>query len=220
MALVGFFDILGSKAAISSGRFSDLTTLDFAGPASLAAMLFPAIRVSIFSDFVIVSAEAGNYPDFLKAVSLMYGQWWADFILVRGGIAEGEIRWVDHEPIDAEFRLCRNLSCSRVYGDGLVLAYEAEQRSGPGAIPYLTEIAADLLSEVEENSVLQGVTPMFCWASEKRAELMLKYASLNSDHEAQQGNGRRHALATKSYWEQVVEKRKFLPNEFDIMPMA
>lgn len=220
MALVGFFDILGTKSAISSGRFSDLTSLDFAGPASIAAKLIPTIRVSIFSDSVIVSAEAGNYPDFLKAISLMYGQWWADFILVRGGIAEGEISWVDHEPIDAKFRSCKNLSCSRVYGEGLVSAYETEQRSGPGAIPYLTEMAACSLSEVEESCVLQGVTPMLCWASQKRAELMLKYASLNLDHEAKQGNGRRHALATRSYWEQVIDKKMFLPDEFDIMPMA
>lgn len=136
MALIGFFDILGTKAAISSGRFSDLTSLDFAGPACLAAKLFPNIRISIFSDSVIVSAESGNYHDFLKAVSLMYGNWWADFILVRGGIAEGEIRWIDYEPIDTIFSSCKNLSCSRVYGEGLVLAFETEQRSGPGAIPY------------------------------------------------------------------------------------
>lgn len=220
MALIGFFDILGTKAAISSGRFSDLTSLDFAGPACLAAKLFPNIRISIFSDSVIVSAESGNYHDFLKAVSLMYGNWWADFILVRGGIAEGEIRWIDYEPIDAIFSSCKNLSCSRVYGEGLVLAFETEQRSGPGAIPYLTEIAACSLSEVEKNSVLQGVTPMFCWASQKRAELLLKSASLNSDYEIQQGNGRRHALATRSYWEQVIEKRKFLPDEFDVMLMT
>lgn len=219
MALVGFFDILGTKSAILSGRFSDLTSLDFAGPAIVAANLIPTIRVSVFSDSVIISAERGNYIDFLKAISLMYSQWWADLILVRGGIAEGNISWVDHEFIDTKFRLCKNLSYSRVYGEGLVLAHETEQKSGPGAIPYLTEMAALSLSEIEESSVLQGVTPMLCWASQKRAELMLKYASLYSDYETQQGDGRRHALATRFYWEQVIEKKKFLPDEFDIIPM-
>lgn len=92
MAIVGFFDILGTREAVLQDRFSDLTALDFAGPAGIAAELIPSMRFAVFSDSVIASAESGDERSFLKAVALMYGQWFADFVLVRGGIAVGEIR--------------------------------------------------------------------------------------------------------------------------------
>lgn len=210
MSLIGFFDILGTREAVLGGRFSDLTALDFSGPAGLAAKFFPSIRVGVFSDSVVVSADDGDERSFLGAVALMYGQWYADFVLVRGGVAVGEIRWVEHKPADELFAANKNFACSRVYGSGLVWAYELEQRSGPGAIPFLTELAADRLSILDSNSVLVGISPMLCWASEREATTLLGYAKTNLEHAPDQGAARRHGQATQSYWRQVVEQRKFL----------
>jgi hypothetical protein len=74
MALVGFFDILGTRDAVMKDRFSDLTALDFLGPVGLAAKLFPSLRFAVFSDSVIVSAEPDDETCFLKAVSVMQGR--------------------------------------------------------------------------------------------------------------------------------------------------
>lgn len=216
MALIGFFDILGTKEAVMTDRFSDLHALDFAAPASVAAQYFPSLRVAVFSDSVIISAEKGSEIDFVKAIALMYSQWWADFILVRGGIAFGDIRWVDYETSDKIFRNCSNLACARVYGKGLVLAYELEQRAGPGAIPYLTEQAAGIISKVNKNCVLPGVSLMLSWAPKKRAEMLSKYAEIYLEHQPQEGAARRHGLATKHYWEQINAQKKYLPESFDI----
>jgi hypothetical protein len=210
MPLVGFFDILGTREAVIGGRFSDLTALDFSGPPGLAATVFPSIRVAVFSDSVVVSAEDSDERSFLGAVALMYGQWNADFVLVRGGIATGDIRWVDYKPADEVFSTCRNFVCSRVYGSALVLAYELEQRSGPGAIPFLSELAANILSDLEPNAVLGGIVPMLCWATEREANTLLGYAEVNLEHELNQGAARRHGLATHSYWLQVAAQRKYL----------
>ena len=212
MALVGFFDILGTKDAVMGDRFSDLFALDFVGPVGAAAKLFPTLRYAVFSDSVIVSAEQGNETAFLQAIQYMYGQWYADFILVRGGIAEGEIRWVDHKPVDEMFNQLPNLMYARVYGKGLVIAAELEQRSGPGSIAFLTEPAAKLISSVSPNSVLPGTTPMLCWASEREANTLVGYSQVNLDQEPNQGAGRRHAQATLFYWEQVIVQKKFLPD--------
>lgn len=214
MALVGFFDILGTRDAVLRGRFSDLTALDFAGPAGLAAKFFPAVRVAVFSDSVIISAEAGDERSFLGAVALMYGQWYADFILVRGGIAEGDIRWVEHEPADNLFETCRNFLCARVYGSGLVHAYELEQRSGPGAIAYLTESAAASLLALDVSAVLPGIAPMLCWANGREANILLGYSNTNVKLEPDAGAARRHALATQFYWQQVVAQKKFLTEQY------
>jgi hypothetical protein len=220
MAIVGFFDILGTREAVLHDRFSDLTALDFAGPAGIAAELIPSMRFAVFSDSVIASAESGDERSFLKAVALMYGQWFADFVLVRGGIAVGEIRWVDYEAVDKHFRKCKNLACARVYGKGLVLAHELEQRSGPGAISYLTEQAAAALSAIEPNAVLPGISPALCWASEREATTLLGYSTVNLEHEPDESAARRHAIATQSYWQQVITQRKYLPDLYQLIPCA
>jgi hypothetical protein len=211
MALVGFFDILGTRDAVLKGRFSDHIARDFSGPAGLAAREFSSVRVAVFSDSVIVTAEAGAERAFLGAVGLMYGQWNADLILVRGGIAQGDIRWVDHESVDNLFGKYKNFQCSRIYGDGLVHAYELEQRSGPGAVAFLTESAANVLCTIDENSVMLGATPMLCWANQREAEILLNYAKAGVDREPEAGNARRHARATLFYWEQIASQRKYLP---------
>ena len=156
MALVGFLDILGTKEAVMRNSFSDLVALDFVGAVGAAAKLFPSLRYAVFSDSVIVSAEEDNAPEFLRAIQYIYGQWYADFILVRGGIAEGEIQWVDHKPVDEMFNQFSNLMYARVYGKGLVLAADLEQRSGPGAIAFLTEPAAALISSIWLYAVSSG----------------------------------------------------------------
>lgn len=215
MALVGFFDILGTQAAVMADRFSDVTALDFAGPAGVAAQLFGAVRVAVFSDCVIVSSESGDGREFLRAVTLMYGQWSADCIQVRGGVAEGDIRWVDHDAVDVMCRRLPNFTCARVYGRGLVLAHQLESHSGPGAIAYVTERAAQVLLNIDGKSVLQGVAPMLCWASQRQAQVLVRYAAAGVEREPQEGDGRRHALGTKHYWEQVIAQEKFLPDIYE-----
>ncbi len=214
MSLVGFFDILGTREAVMADRLSDLISLDFVGPVGAAAKLFPSLRFAVFSDSVIVSAETGDEQTFLCAVSLIYLNWNADLIYVRGGIAEGDMRWVDYEAVDKMFRSCKNLMFARVYGKGLVLAHEIEQRSGPGAIAFLTERAANVLSSIEKNSVLLSTVPMLCWAPEATARRMVKYADRHLEHEPNEGAARRHAIATKHYWEQIVSQGKFLPDSY------
>jgi len=212
MALIGFFDILGTKDAVMNDQFGDLVALDFVGHVGFAAKHFPSLRFAVFSDSVIVSANEDDDSSFLQAVQFMYGQWYADFIFVRGGIADGEIRWVDYKIVDEMFNALPNLMYARVYGKGLVIANELEQRSGPGAITFLTESAANRLSIASPNSVMLGTTPMLCWASEREATMLVGYSKINLKHKPNQGAGRRHALATLYYWEQVVLQKKFLPD--------
>jgi len=217
MALVGFFDILGTKDAVMNDQFDDLIALDFVAPVGFAARQYPSLRFAVFSDSVIVSAEEEDDSLFLMAVQYMYGQWYADFIFVRGGIADGEIRWVDYDLVDQMFNATPNLMYTRVYGKGLVIATELEQRSGPGAITFLTESSSDRLFAVNPNSVMHGTTPMLCWASEREANILVGYSKIHLESKSNNGVGRRHALATQYYWKQVLLQKKFLPDLY-ILP--
>ena len=212
MALVGFFDILGTKDAVMNDRFSDLVALDFVGPVAIAARFYPKLRFAVFSDSVIVSAEDGDERSFLRAVTYINGQWLADYIFVRGGIATGDIRWVGSEHNDEMFRKYPNFMYARVYGKALILSHNLEQKSGPGAITFLTELAAQRLSSLDQNHVLPGTTPMLCWASEREAIALVGYSASKLESHPNESDGRRQALATKYYWEQVVARKQYLPD--------
>jgi hypothetical protein len=211
MSLVGFLDILGTTNKVMNDRFSDLEILDFSAAAGLAAKNFPSIRIAVFSDSVIISSEDGKEMDFLKAISYMYREWFADFIQVRGGIAYDEIQWIDHDPSDRIFGTLKNFACCRVYGRGLVQAYKLENRSGPGAITYLTEEAAVIIKGLHKNAVLEGISPMLCWSNELGAKTLQGYAKINVEHNSKQSEERKQALATQSYWQQVNNQKKYLP---------
>ncbi len=211
MPLVGYFDILGTRDAVLKDEFSDLMILDFVAPVGIAAGILKTIRYAVLSDCVIFSCEDGHEKDFIKAVSIMCGQWSADLIQVRGGIASGEIRWVDYEHADALFSKFKNLMYARLYGKALVKAHEIEQKSGPGAIIYVSDSAAELIANIEQNAILSGITPSLCWATEREAKLLERYSHQALEYEKQDSAGQRHALATKRYWELVCAKQKYLP---------
>jgi hypothetical protein len=63
---------------------------------------------------------------------------------------------------------------------------------------------------------MSGTTPMLCWASEREATMLVGYSNINLKHEPSEGAGRRHALATLYYWEQVVLQKKFLPDLYKL----
>jgi hypothetical protein len=57
-SLVGFFDILGTKAAVRKGQFDDYCAFDFANPVGLAARKYPFARFAVFSDSAIISCDS------------------------------------------------------------------------------------------------------------------------------------------------------------------
>jgi len=214
MSIVGFFDILGTREAVMSGRFCDVDALEFVNAIGIAARLTPAIRFAVFSDSVIVSAEEAAVRPLLRAINLMYGNWFSELVRVRGAISIGDTNWVDDEASDELFRRCSNLTYARVYGKGLVTAYELERSAGPGAICFLTDGAVQLLEAAEPNSVLDGRTPMLCWATKRQAEILESYARRHLERTRTDTAEWRHAYATKDFCASVVANRKFLPDSY------
>jgi hypothetical protein len=214
LPIVGFFDIIGTSNAVMSDRFSDGDVVEFVNPIGIAAYDNQAVRFAVFSDSLIISTELSEISSLLRAINLMYGNWFSENIYVRGAISCGEIFWVDHWAADMMFRCCPNITYVRVYGKGLVTAYELEQRSGPGAICFLTEQAAKLFLDNEPCSVIQSHTPLLCWATERQAKIGQGYAKSNLERIEKDTAEWRHAKSTKHYWDIVVSQRKFLPDNY------
>ena len=138
-SLVAFLDILGTKDSVMREKFSAMHILDFVNIVGVAAHDNKNLRFAVLSDSVIISAEANYADEFIKALGLIYPNWFGDGIYVRGGIALGEIEWVDQPHTDKWFRNLENFMYARVYGKALIEAYEIEQKSGPGAICFMNE---------------------------------------------------------------------------------
>jgi hypothetical protein len=199
-----------------SDRFSDIDTLEFVNTIGIAAGLTPTIRFAVFSDSLIISTEQTQTGPLLRAINFMYSNWFSELIYVRGAISCGDIRWIDDQTSDKFFKKYPNLTYARVYGKGLVFAHELEQKSGPGAVCFLTEQAANILRNEDSCSVLESHTPMLCWATEQQAEGFKGYAKLRAERIEKDTTEWRHASATKHYWNMVISQQKFLPDGYSV----
>lgn len=199
-----------------SDRFSDIDVLEFVNPIGITAGFTPTVRFVVFSDSLIIATEPTKIRPLLRAINFMYGNWFSELVYVRGAISCGDIRWVDDQVSDKSFKRYPNFTYARVYGKGLVIAYELEQKSGPGAVCFLTEQAAELLRSEESCSVLESHTPMLCWATEREAKVCKGYAKLHFERTDKDTTERRHAAATKHYWNTVISQQKFLPDDYSV----
>jgi hypothetical protein len=153
-SFVAYLDILGTKDLVSHGKFSDAHALDFTGAAVAAAAKFQSARFAAFSDCVILSTPAARPLDLVGILCFLFGNWFSDGILVRGGVAVGEIQWVD-EKTDPTFHKLKNFSFARVYGKALSEAVEIERSSGPGVLPFAADAVADRFEDTAPRSVLR-----------------------------------------------------------------
>ena len=209
MALVGFFDILGTRDAVMADRFGYTDSREFINAIGCAAEFSPSIRFAVFSDSLVFSAETEDVGAVLTAVSFMYGNWLSEMVNVRGAISCGDIHWPSSYD-DESFDKLDNFTYTRVFGKGLVTAYELEQRSGPGSICFLTGTAADVIRAHEPRSVLDGHTAMLCWATEREARGFDGYAKDHLSRSKKDSAEWRHAYAVQHYWSQVLTNNKFL----------
>ena len=193
--LVAYFDILGTKDRVQRGFFDDIAALDFANPAGIVAGQFPSFRLAAFSDCVVISAPSSRPLDFLRAVHFLTGNWSQDLVFARGGIALGEITWVDSPPHDKMFRL-PNFSCARVYGKALVEAFTLERSSGPGVVTFVSDLASNLFEKEVPGSILRGQSNILICLTQREITAWKLYYSDLAAREPDQSPARIHFLAT------------------------
>lgn len=211
--LIAFLDILGTSEKVKRGHFDDLIALDFVNPVGVAARYMPKIQFAAFSDSVLVSADITLVTDFIATLTFMHRQWFSDNILVRGGVSVGDIRWVEVEEIEHLFRGLSNFRYARVYGRGLVDAIALEQKSGPGAICFLSDSVASILHSAIAESVFNGPTKALVWANEKQVNWLIQLFTDSLEGEVKETDARRHLQATLWYLKQLKAGRHFLPDE-------
>lgn len=193
--LVGFFDLLGTKSLVKSGRFSRDHVLDFSAPAGLVVDRHREWRAAAFSDCIVLSCVEHDSAAFVDEVGYMFANWWADGMLVRAGIAHGRVSWADEPSIDRAIFALPNFTFARVYGEALVDAYELEGASGPGSICHLSEGAASLLQAAAPGSVIESIGPMLNWMEADDIEKWLNWHRSTLEGEVAK-EARRHLLAT------------------------
>jgi hypothetical protein len=140
----------------------------------------------------------------------LFGNWFYESILARRGVAFGDIDWVDQPSIDQHFKTLTNFRFARVYGGGLVEAVELERNSGPGAVCFLSQGAAEQIAAVSPQYVLSGLTPMLVWVDQPGATAFQHLLASTSASEKLEMR-KRHVAATLSFLKQVITRKKFAP---------
>jgi len=191
---VAYLDILGTKDKITNREYDDYTCIDFANAAALAAQQYSKIRVAIFSDSVICSASQDNIDDFLNAIDFMYLNWYADGILVRGGISYGDLRWIDIPESEKPYLQPSNCSIARVYGQALIEAINVEKSSGPGSVPFLSNEASCSLTKDYPDRILKNSTNVLIFSSiNKIKQIMDRIEGINIDNKSRLAKIQLHA---------------------------
>ncbi len=202
-SIVAFADILGTTKKVEEGSFSELELLDFVNPVGVAALHNKEMYFAVFSDSVIISCLESKTENFVSVMSFLYSQWFSDSILVRCGVSVGEINWID-DNTDPLFHKLSNLSYARVYGTALIKAYHIEQRSGPGGICYLDEVASDTLIRVNPNYVLEGATDSLVWTKDsEEVDYWIAVFNMQMERERENSGCRRHIKATLDYFQRL-----------------
>jgi hypothetical protein len=189
----------------------------------VAAKYNPLFRFAAFSDSALMSAESSKLDRFVALASYFLCNWYEEGLLVRGGISLGEIEWIDHPALDRDFGYLPNVHYARMYGQAFVDAVELE-RSGPGAICFLSEAAAELLTTSSPSNVLTGLTgverPTLVWLDAMRASILRDELSRRVQDTIGQMKRRDHLAATLRYVEELIRVNKFLPPDFSLSALA
>jgi len=143
--------------------------------------------------------------------------------LVRGGIALGEINWIDQPSADELFGHLPNCHYARVYGQALVEAVDLQERSGPGSICFLSDEAAGLLADFSGSYVTTGILPMLVWLDKRQA--WCAQQALEQDLNGPgvpkgDAESRRHRAATLNAIREMIRVEKFLPNNFGLTAIS
>jgi hypothetical protein len=219
-SLVAFFDILGTRELVKRRQFSDFHSLDFANPAGIAALQYPEMRFAAFSDSVVVSCDAGSARHLLSVLNMLCINWQADFIFVRGGLTLGEITWVDEPHSDKLFRRAENFACARMYGSALVEAFELQEKSGPGAVCFVSEAASRVLEDSVPHTVLRGPTNVLAWPTPNEIAHLRKTFNLLLNETSCPVELRRHVRASEHYLALMEQNGLALPTELSYYERA
>jgi len=202
---------------VKSGKFSDYHSLDFANPAGLMAIRYPLLRFAAFSDSVVVTSRPESVTDFLSVLNFMFSNWFSDFIFVRGGLAIGDLVWVDQPSIDVRFQQASNLAFARLYGKALIEAIELQEKSGPGMACFVSDAAARVLEEVDKNLVFSGPTDILVWPTAEQLHHWCKTFAHLAMNQSFPPEFRRHICATHWYMTQIKKSRKAMPRGLSII---
>lgn len=213
--ITAFLDLLGTRTQVRDGSFGDTDVLDFVNPVGVAAARLPGVYCAAFSDSVVIAAPVEKVRDFLIALAFVHRQWFADGLLVRGGVATGSFVWTHRDDLDdLLFGSATNFRYARVYGTSFVAAQELESRAGPGALCTLSCSARNTLAAMLPASILDGPASYLVWSDPRSVGWHASYfrhlsrdAAVDSDHW-------RHAVATRWYFDTLHARRQSLPVNF------
>lgn len=208
---MAFLDILGTSNRVRNDQFDDIEIFDFVNPVCLLAYHIPSLRCAAFSDSVVISAPENDIENLLIGLSYLFSQWISDCVFVRGGLALGEIVWVDMDRIDSRFRKLENLAFARVYGNGLLNAQETEKGSGPGAVCFLSPRVSGLIRAINANLVLQGPVDVLVWASKRINRFAQNICSGRAEEKNLDSDVSRQMAATAWYYREMERLGLFTP---------
>ncbi len=143
--VVGYFDVLNMHYAGTNTEARESITTAFVKPIRFVAVKHADLKCEVFPDSLVMGCNPEFLETYIQIVQGLYRNWCANYVLVRGGIAYGEI-----ESISGSFEkrlpsVIDGMKMVRLNGPALADAYRLTENAVPGMLCFLTPVIAEVI---------------------------------------------------------------------------
>lgn len=143
--VVGYFDVLNMQYAGTNTEAKESIATAFVKPIRFVAVKHSDLKCEVFPDSMVMGCNPEFLEPFLRIVQGLYRNWCANYVLVRGGIAYGEI-----ESITGFFEknlptVADGMKMVRLSGPALADAYRLTESDVPGMLCFFTPSLAEVI---------------------------------------------------------------------------
>ena len=128
-----------------------MSLLDFSGPLAIAANHCPKIRFSVFSDCAFITTSTKHASDLIAAIRFAFIEWFADGILVRGGIARSG--YIETRSFARVLGMPSKNFIGSLFSSSAVTAAMKLEGSGCGALLFINDETAEFLHREYEDPI-------------------------------------------------------------------
>ncbi len=135
----------------------------FLKPIRFVTAKYPDLKCEVFPDSLVLGCDPEFLETFLQIVRGMYRNWCANYILVRGGIAYGEIDSMSGFFEKSLLSLTNGMKMVRLNGPALADAYRLTEGEVPGMLCFFTPLLREVIRGNAPELITEDIPQSLVW---------------------------------------------------------
>ncbi len=199
---VGYFEMVNMQYAGANVGLAQSLGNAFIKPIGYVAIRNPEIRFEAFEDSLVMGVEADDVDQFLEVLRSLYAAWSMSYLLVRGGVAFGEVDSVEGAFRKELLNQYQQIDMYRISGRPVIQAFRLVELDTPGMVCFLTPLTREII-EYQYPERIYGTNPSsYIWLEPARVEQFTElFTDMLGRPESHLQKSRPHIEATLEFLE-------------------